>query len=113
MRPDHTASAHIPRRGEAANAALFPGAETALNPPTIQVRANDFEEGYRKSLRLMSLANVAARETAIRATLAVAPDAAAWQTRIGESGEQRFLGWRRRPRRRRRPPARHVHFGAR
>ncbi len=77
---------------EAGNAALFPGAEIALNPRTVQVRANDFEEGYRKSLRLMSLANVAARETAIRATLGVAPDAAAWQARIGEWNEQRFLG---------------------
>jgi D-amino peptidase len=77
---------------EAGNAALFPGAEVALNARTVQVRANDFEEGYRKSLRLMSLAGVAARETAIRAVLAGAPDAGAWQARIGEWNDQRFLG---------------------
>jgi D-amino peptidase len=77
---------------EASNAALFQGAELALTARTVQVRANDFEEGYRKTLRLMSLANVAARETAVRAVMASAPDAAAWQARLGEWNSQRFLG---------------------
>jgi D-amino peptidase len=77
---------------EAGNAALFPGAEVALNPRTVQVRANDFEEGYRKTLRLMSLAGIAARETAIRAAMAASPDGDAWRARISEWSEQRFIG---------------------
>jgi D-amino peptidase len=77
---------------EAGDAALFPGAEVALNARTVQVRANDFEEGYRKSLRLMSLAGIAARETVLRAVLAASPDGDAWRTRMGEWSEQRFIG---------------------
>jgi D-amino peptidase len=77
---------------ESGNAALFPGAETALNARTVQVRANDFEEGYRRSLRLLSLAGIAARETALRAVMATAPDAESWRARIGDWGEQRFIG---------------------
>jgi D-amino peptidase len=77
---------------EASNAALFPFAEVALNARTVQVRASDFEEGYRRSLRLMSLAGVAASASAIRAVLAAAPDADAWRARISEWGDQRFLG---------------------
>jgi D-aminopeptidase len=77
---------------EANNAALFQGAELALNARTVQVRTNDFEEGYRKTLRLMSLAGVAARETALRAVMASSPDAAAFQARLGEWNSQRFLG---------------------
>ncbi|HEY3381237.1 MAG TPA: M55 family metallopeptidase [Vicinamibacterales bacterium] len=76
---------------ETTNAALFPGADTALNARTVQVRANDFEEGYRKSLRLLGLAGAAARETALQAVMATAPDAAAWRARIGEWNGERFL----------------------
>ena len=76
---------------ETANAALFQGAETALNARTAQVRSNDFEEGWRKSLRLLGLAGAAARETALRAVMATAPDAAAWRARIGEWNDERFL----------------------
>jgi D-aminopeptidase len=76
---------------EATNAALFPGADTALNARTVQVRANDFEEGYRKSLRLLSLAGVAARETALQAVMAVSPDAAALRARISAWNGERFL----------------------
>jgi len=77
---------------ETTNAALFPGAEAALNARTVQVRANDFEEGYRKSLRLLSLAGVAARETALQAVMAGSPDAAALRARISAWSGERFLG---------------------
>ena len=77
---------------ETTNAALFPGAETALKARTVQVRAADFEEGYRKSLRLLNLAGVAARETAIQAVVAASPDFAALRTRVSEWNGERFLG---------------------
>ena len=77
---------------ETTNAALFPGAEAALNARTVQVRANDFEEGYRKSLRLLSLAGVAARETALQAVMAGSPDAAVLRARISAWSGERFLG---------------------
>lgn len=77
---------------EAASAALFAGAETALDPRTVQVRSNDFEEGYRRSLRLLGLAGAAARETALRAVLAAAPDADAWRARVADWSDQRFAG---------------------
>jgi D-aminopeptidase len=77
---------------EAANAALFPGAEVALNANTVQIRSNDFEEGYRKSLRLLGLAGAAARQTALQAVAASAPDAASWRDRVADWSAERFLG---------------------
>jgi D-amino peptidase len=77
---------------EAASAALFAGAETGPDARTVQVRANDFEEGYRRSLRLLALAGVAARETAIRAVLGGAPDGEAWRQKIADWSDQRFAG---------------------
>lgn len=77
---------------EATSAALFPGAEAGFDPRTVQLRAADFEEGYRKSLRLLSLAGAAARETALRAVLASSPDADAWRAKVGEWSDQRFVG---------------------
>jgi D-amino peptidase len=76
---------------ETANAALFPDAEVALNARTVQVRSDDFEEGYRKSLRLLGLANAAARETALQAVLGSAPDAVTWRARVGDWSGERFL----------------------
>jgi D-amino peptidase len=43
---------------QAQNAALLHGAELLTDNQTVQIRANDFEEGYRLSLRLISLAGV-------------------------------------------------------
>ena len=77
---------------ESTNAALFAGAETALEARTVQVRANDFEEGYRKSLRLLGLAGAAARDTALLAVLGGSPDAAAWRAKVADWSDQRFVG---------------------
>ncbi len=77
---------------EAASAALFAGAEAGADSRTVQIRAADFEEGYRKSLRLLGLANVAARETALRAVMAASPDADAWRAKVSEWSDQRFIG---------------------
>ena len=46
---------------QARNAMLLPGAEVQGDPTTVQIRANDFEEGYRQSLRLISLAGIVGR----------------------------------------------------
>ncbi len=43
---------------QARNAALLPGSELLADGQTVQVRAHDFEDGYRLSLRLISLAGV-------------------------------------------------------
>jgi D-amino peptidase len=56
---------------QAANAALFPGAE--LNGATVQVRSNDFEEGYRHSVRLIGLGSAVARNEATQAVLRTQP----------------------------------------
>jgi D-amino peptidase len=44
---------------QALNAALWPGSELNADEQTVQIRANDFEDGYRASLRLLGLAGAA------------------------------------------------------
>lgn len=56
-------------------AALLHGAEILANPTVVQIHARDFEEGYRQSLRLISLAGVAGRSTANQRVLAAQPQA--------------------------------------
>ena len=78
---------------QARAAAMLPGAESVTGSSTaVQIRAQDFEEGYRLSLRLIQLAGPAARDTAVQAVLAGSPDGAAIQKRIGEFMSDRFLG---------------------
>jgi len=62
---------------QAQNAALLPGAELLPGGLSVQVRANDFEEGYRQTRRLIGLAGAVARETAFGAAVDARPDAAA------------------------------------
>ncbi len=105
MSPEGLASARLPEHpgpyrfavtfrdeAEATSALLFPGAEAGADARTVQVRAGDFEEGYRKSLRLLALAGVAARETTLRAVLAASPEGDAWRAKMAEFGDQRFIG---------------------
>jgi D-amino peptidase len=78
---------------QARAAAMLPGAEFVTGSSTaVQIRAQDFEEGYRQSLRLIQLAGPAARETAIQTALAGSPDAAALQRKVAEFMGERFLG---------------------
>ena len=97
---------------EAANAVLFPGAESALNARSVQVRANDFEEGYRKSLRLFGLAGTVAREAALQAVMASAPDSEALRARTSDWMDDWFLG-RQAPAQPAASPAKPRFFGAR
>jgi D-amino peptidase len=59
---------------QALNAALWPGAELNADQQTVQIRAPDFEDGYRTSLRLLGLAG-AARGAAAQAAIGRRPDA--------------------------------------
>jgi D-amino peptidase len=76
---------------QARNVALLPGAEVLPNGTTVQMRANDFEEGYRLTLRMMQLAGAVARETAYLAVTAAAPDADARRAAASDYGFNRFL----------------------
>ena len=60
---------------QARNAALVPGAEYISGSLSVQIRANDFEEGYRTSLRLIGLASLIGRNTARISVINSRPDA--------------------------------------
>jgi hypothetical protein len=60
---------------QAANAALWPGAELLADQQTVQIRANDFEDGYRTSVRLLGLAGAVRGAAAAQAAIARLPNA--------------------------------------
>ncbi|MFH1572536.1 MAG: hypothetical protein ABIG68_01055 [Acidobacteriota bacterium] len=74
-------------QAQARNAMLLPGAEAA----TVQIRADDFEEGYRKSLRRISLAGMVGRSQAYQAVVAEQPNAAALRLRCSDGLDERWL----------------------
>jgi D-amino peptidase len=76
---------------QARNAALLPGAEVTADPATVQVRADDFEEGYRQSLRLISLAGIVGRAEAFQAVLGDQPNADELRLRTSEWLFERWL----------------------
>src|SRR5262245_35151338 len=76
---------------QARAAALVPGAELLANPVSVQVRASDFEEGYRLSLRMISLAGLVARGDAARAVLNSQPNAAGLRVSTTDWLYDRFL----------------------
>jgi D-amino peptidase len=61
---------------QATNAAMWPGAELLADQQTVQVRANDFEDGYRASLRLLGLAGAVRGAAAAQAAISKLPNAA-------------------------------------
>jgi D-amino peptidase len=77
--------------GQARVAALVPGAETDSDARTVQVRAGDFEEGYRLSLRLISMAGLAGRSDARQAVINAQPNAAALRSALSDWLYDRFL----------------------
>jgi D-amino peptidase len=98
-------------QGQAENAALAPGADLQPDGVTVQFQARDFEEGYRKSRRLIGLAGMAGRAAAIQAVLAAQPNTATlrlavndwlvdrWLNRLpsppsGAAGKRRYWGAR-------------------
>ncbi len=76
---------------QARNAALLPGAEILAEAATVQIRANDFEEGYRQSLRLISLAGIVGQSQAYQAVLRNQANAAALYLAVNEWLEARWL----------------------
>jgi len=76
---------------QARNAAGAPGAELGHNATTVQVRADDFEEGYRRSLRLYSLAGLVISQANLAAVIASAPDATALREKLRDLSDDRFL----------------------
>jgi len=76
---------------QARNAALLPGAEQLADPTVVQIRAHDFEEGYRQSLRLISLAGIVARGSAAQAVLNAQPNAAALRLGVTDWLFERWL----------------------
>ncbi len=77
--------------GQARMASLVPGAETLADARTVQIRADDFEEGYRLSLRLITMAGVAARADARQSVLNAQPNAAALRLSTTDWLYDRFL----------------------
>ena len=61
--------------GQARLAALVPGAETLADARTVQIRANDFEDGYRTSLRLLNLAGAIRGAASAQAAIGKLPNA--------------------------------------
>jgi len=95
---------------QARTAALLPGAELLPSSSTVQIRTHDFEEGYRLSLRLISLASLAGRATAVQAVLPVQPNAAALRGAIRDWLTDRWL--KPQPAEPSAPPAKPRYWGA-
>src|SRR5215831_14375527 len=72
-------------------ASMIPGAELYGNGLRVQVRANDFEEGYRLSVRMIGLAGVSGRSDARQAVLASLANAAQLQVNTVDWLYDRFL----------------------
>jgi hypothetical protein len=76
---------------QARNAALLPGAEVLADAATVQIRTNDFDEGYRQSLRLISLAGIVGRSEAYQAVLGGQPNADALRLALSDWLDARWL----------------------
>lgn len=76
---------------QARNAALLRRAETLAEAATVEIRANDFEEGYRQSLRLISLAGIVGRSQAYQAVLNNQANADALRLAVDEWLDARWL----------------------
>ena len=75
---------------QANNAGLLPGAE--VNGSAVQIRAGDFEEGYRLSTRLISLASAIGRNTALNSVINAQPTAQQIRVSVTDWAYGRFLG---------------------
>jgi hypothetical protein len=58
---------------------------------SVQIRAADFEEGYRASLRLISTAGLVGRLQAVQRVIAAQPNADKLRDAIGEDVTKRWL----------------------
>lgn len=76
---------------QAQNAALHPGAELGADGLTVQVRAHDFEDGYRQSLRLISLAGAVRTNAGAQAAINRQPNAGAIRSGITDWVYDRWI----------------------
>jgi len=76
---------------QARNASLLPLAELQSDALTVQIRAGDFEEGYRRSLQLIRLAGVVSGGTTARTVLAGRLPGAGMGTALTDAAYDRFL----------------------
>jgi D-amino peptidase len=94
---------------QARNAALLQSVE--LNGATVQVRTNDFEEGYRLSTRLIGLASAIGRVTAMQAVMNAQTNASNARVEVNDWLYGRFLNTQAAPTPTQSGPARY--WGAR
>lgn len=76
---------------QAQTVARLQGAELLADSVSVQIRAGDFEEGYRASLRLISTAGLVGRMQAVQRVLAAQPNAAALREAVSKSITDRWL----------------------
>lgn len=76
---------------QANNAALLPGAELLASGTAVQIRAGDFEEGYRLSTRLIGLATAMGRTAALNAVIGAQPNAPQLRVGVTDRLYDRFL----------------------
>jgi D-amino peptidase len=76
---------------QARTVAGLQGAELLADSVSVQIRAADFEEGYRVSLRLISAAGLVGRLQAIQRVLAAQPNAAALREAVSKYITDRWL----------------------
>jgi D-amino peptidase len=76
---------------QARTVAGLQGAELLADSVSVQIRAGDFEEGYRASLRLISTAGLVGRMQAVQRVLAAQPNAAALREAVSKYITDRWL----------------------
>jgi D-amino peptidase len=76
---------------QARNVGWLQGAELTSDAATVQIRADDFEAGYRTSLRLISAGGLVAYVQALQRVMNAQPNAAALQQGVGAYITDRWL----------------------
>ena len=71
--------------------AWLPGAETASDPATIQIRTSDFEDGYRRSLQMIRAAGLVSRVQALQRVINAQPNSHTINREIGQYVDDRWL----------------------
>jgi D-amino peptidase len=82
---------------QARNVARLAGTEPTSDPLTVQVRADDFEEGYRASLRLISAAGLIGYIQALQKVIEEQPDGKALRRSIEDDILDRWVNPRPAP----------------
>ena len=76
---------------QAEHAGWLQDAEATPDAATVEIRTNDFEEGYRASLKLISAAGLVAAYQARQRVISAQPNAAALQQSVGAYVTDRWL----------------------